>query len=130
MRSCEMFSIMFCTFSGVLLPMSTCRPSGGGPPDAAALARNSAKNASAKSRLLRSAMMLNPPSPARSWAYSLPPFVHLPLIAALNPPLSIQDWTANDSFGSNCDFVPESRMSALIQGGLEAALVTSSAGQR
>ena len=37
--------------------MSTCRTSGGGPPEAAALARNSAKNASAKSRLLRSAML-------------------------------------------------------------------------
>ena len=35
---------MSCTFSGVLLPMSTCRPSGGGPPAADVLARKSVKN--------------------------------------------------------------------------------------
>lgn len=48
MRPLEILSIMFCTFCGVFLPISICRPSGGGPPAAAVLARKSAKNARAK----------------------------------------------------------------------------------
>src|ERR1700736_5402400 len=62
MRPLEILLIMFCTFAGVLLPIRTCRPSGGGPLATAVLARKSAKKARAKSRRFRSAMMVKPVS--------------------------------------------------------------------